>query len=493
VNMFDNLTDKLQNTFRNFTGRGILSEGNIDEAMRDVRLALLDADVNHDIVKDFVDEVRAECLGEKVGKSIKPGQQAIKIVSDKLTDLMGAANVPLELKGFPGAIMMVGLHGSGKTTTTAKLAANLARSGKRVLMVAADVYRPAAIDQLEILGREIDIPVYADRETQDVAAIGAAARNYARHHGHDTLILDTAGRFQFDEVLVAELVKLKTQVPPNEILLVADAALGQEAVSVARQFNEALDITGIILTKLDGDARGGAALSMRRVTGKPIKFFGIGEKIDDLEAFYPDRMANRILGMGDVVSLVERVEEKINVEEAEKLEQKMLKNQFDLEDFMNVLRQLKNLGGMGKVLEMLPGARQLMANSQVDERVLSQNEAIISSMTPHERQHPEVLSAPSRRDRISKGSGRAIVEVVHLLKRFEAMRKLMSNSNLAKMARMMGLGEGDGGGAPDFAGAPGMTAGDLMNIGGAPFMRGGGQNRTISQKAKKARRKKNKK
>tara|TARA_B100000809_G_scaffold94620_1_gene93304 strand:- start:2918 stop:4435 length:1518 start_codon:yes stop_codon:yes gene_type:complete len=503
--MFESLTDKLQKTFRNLTGRGILNESNIEEAMGEVRLALLDADVNYDIVKEFIDQVRQECLGEAVLKHVKPGQQVIKIVSDRLAELMGEANAPLDLYGNPATIMMIGLHGGGKTTTTGKLAAMLRDEGRRVLLVAADLYRPAAIDQLETLGSQLGIPVFSDRTTKDISAIAEAARKQARHDGCDTMIVDTAGRLQIDEPLIAELVKLKNVVQPNEILLVSDAALGQEAVSVATEFNHALSITGIILTKMDGDARGGAALSMRRVTGKPIKFLGIGEKLEDLEAFHPDRMANRILGMGDVLSLIEIAEKKISEEDTERLEQKMLKNQFDLSDFLTLLRQLQNLGGMGKVLELIPGGKNLLDNADIDEKRLKHVEAVIQSMTPYERQHPKVLGAPSRRQRIAKGAGRPLVEVQQLLKRFETMRSMMTKSKMGKLARMFGMGDGGMSGMPDMpgmAGMPGMPGmgmdDDDMDMGGMGGLGGfdggsAGRNKTLGQKAKKAKRKKNKK
>jgi signal recognition particle subunit SRP54 len=465
--MFENLTDKLQTTFRQLTGRGSLTESNIQDAMRQVRLALLEADVNYKTVKEFIDEVTVECLGEKVLKSVTPGQQAIKVVSDKLTALMGEANVGLTLKDAPAPIMMVGLHGSGKTTTTAKLANQLRKQGRHVLLVAADVYRPAAIDQLEFLGQQLGVPVFCDRTTKDVVQIANAARAHARANSLDTLILDTAGRLQIDETLVQELVRLRDAIKPNEILLIADAALGQEAVSVATHFDQALGLTGIVLTKLDGDARGGAALSMRKVTGKPIKFIGLGEKIEDLEPFHPERMASRILGMGDVVSLVEKASAAISAEDAKKLEEKMLKNQFDLNDFLNQLSQLRKLGGMSAVLDLIPGGRQLTQGMEVDEHVLKHVEAIIHSMTPYERSHPESLSQPSRRKRIASGSGRQLVEVQQLLKRFEMMRQMMSR--FGKTAKMMGSGQHPGNLKP--------AAGNL-----AP--------RVMSQKEKKKRRKK---
>ena len=464
--MFESLTGKLQETFRNLTGRGTLTEKNIEDAMQQVRMALLEADVNYKIVKEFVTEVRQECLGERVMKSITPGQQAIKVVNDKLIELMGETNSPLNLANSPASIMMVGLHGGGKTTTSAKLAHHLTKQGKRVLMVAADVYRPAAIDQLETLGRDMGIPVFADRSTNDVNSIVSQAKHLAQNERKNVMIIDTAGRLQIDQELVKELIRLKKTVNPDEILLVGDAALGQEAVSVASHFDQALNITGIVLTKMDGDARGGAALSMRKITGKPIKFVGIGEKVTDLDAFHPDRMASRILGMGDVVSLVEKAAETISMEEAKKLEQKMLKNKYDLNDFLNQLQQLKKLGGMSVILDMIPGGKQLKEGMDIDERMLKHTEAVLSSMTPEERSQPEILGLLSRRQRIAKGCGRPLVEVQQLLKRFETMRGMMSNYR--KLSGMFGGGGmGDG---PRF---------------GQPV-------KVLSQKEKKAKRKKHK-
>jgi signal recognition particle subunit SRP54 len=451
--VFDNLSDKLQDTFRDLTGRGTLNEKNIKDAMRDIRLALLDADVNYATVKSFIADVEQECLGEKVLRSVSPGQQAVKVVSDKLTELMGESNAPLNLEGFPATIMIVGLHGGGKTTTSAKLAAHLKKQGRHVLLVAADVYRPAAIDQLEFLGQQIGVPVYSDRLATDIAQIAEAGRQKARHDGCNTMIIDTAGRLQIDHDLVQELVQVRDKVEPNEILLVGDAALGQEAVSVAKHFDDALGVSGMVLTKLDGDARGGAALSMRQQTGKPIKFIGVGEKIEDLEPFYPDRMASRILGMGDVVSLVEKAEEAISVEEAKQLEEKMLKNRFDFNDFRSSLDQLRKLGGLGSLMNMLPGGRKMLGGMQLDESMFIPVESMISSMTPEERAEPDLLKKDeSRRQRIARGSGRDVGEVDGLLQRFGSMKDMMSG-----YGRQM--------------------------LGGAPQQR-------VSQKAKKARRKK---
>ena len=348
--MFDNLTDSLQNTFRNISGRGSLTEKNIRDAMEEVRLALLDADVTYGIVQDFIDKATEACLGEEVTKSIKPGQQVIKIVNDLLVDLMGQEEAPLVLDRTPSIIMMVGLHGAGKTTTTAKLAYHFKEQNKKVMVAACDVYRPAAIDQLEALAKDIDVPVFSDRSTPDVVQIADNAFKLAKSQGCKVLILDMAGRLQIDEDMVQELVRVKSRLAPQEILLTADAALGQEAVSVATHFNEALDISGIILTKMDGDARGGAALSMREVTGKPIKFITEGEKPQDLSPFRPASMADRILGKGDVVALVEEAEKHMKEEDAKKLEAKLKKNTFDLNDFLGQLNQVRKMGGLTKIL-----------------------------------------------------------------------------------------------------------------------------------------------
>ena len=471
--MFENLSNKLQDTFRNLTGKGALTEKNIEEAMSGVRMALLEADVNYKIVKDFIEEVQNECLGEKVLRSVSPGQQAIKVVNDSLARLMGDSNVPLELPGSPAVVMVVGLHGGGKTTTTAKLAHYLKNEGKKVLMVAVDLFRPAAIDQLETLGNDIGVPVFSDRSSKVVDLIAKKGLEYAKEKNFNVVLIDTAGRLQIDKELVEELIRVKKTVNPDEILLVGDAALGQEAVSVASHFDDALQITGIVLTKMDGDARGGAALSMRKTTGKPIKFIGVGEKTSDLDVFHPDRMASRILGMGDVVSLVERAAETISMEEAKELEQKMLKKKYDLNDFLNQLGQLKKLGGMSAVLDLIPGGKKLKDGMNVDEGMLGHTEAILCSMTSEERLKPEILGILSRRQRIARGCGRPLVEVQQLLKRFESMRSMMGNYK--KISGMFG------GGGPEM-GLPG--SGGTSNW--SPPLR------VMSQKAKKAKRKKNK-
>jgi signal recognition particle subunit SRP54 len=460
--MFDRLSERFQTVFRNLTGRGTLTESNVEDAMRDVRRALLEADVHYKVAKDFVDQVRVECLGEKVLKNVAPGQMAVKIVHDHLVQLLGEANVPLNLEAKPAVIMLIGLHSSGKTTTAAKLAHFLrGKLHKKILLAACDLKRPAAIDQLEALGRELSIPVFSNKGTQDVVAVAEAARNQALGQGYDVLILDTAGRLQVDTDLVQELVAVRDRVQPQEILLVADAALGQQAVSVAEHFNQALAITGIILTKLDGDARGGAALSIRQVTGRPIKFTGVGERIPDLEAFHPDRLASRILGMGDIVSLVEKASEQFEEEEAKKLEAKMLANKFDFEDFQSQLGKIRKMGGILSLMDMFPGARQMKEQISLDERQFHRIEGIINGMTLAERRKPELLNA-SRRRRVATGSGVPLLEVNQLVKRFEMMRDMMAS--IGKMA---------GGKHPQMAGGmPGQLPGQQAQQQQPPAFRG---------------------
>ena len=430
--MFDTLSDKLQDTFRKLRGTAHLSESNIQEAMREIRLALLEADVNIDIVKEFVKTVSEDCIGQKVIRSVTPAQQLTKIVNDRLIELMGEAEAPLNLSSSPSVIMMVGLHGSGKTTSAAKLALKLKKDKKKVLLVAGDIYRPAAIDQLEVLGREIDVPVYSERGNPNVAQIAANAVDEAKFQHADVVLIDTAGRLQIDEDMVQELVRVSQSARAEEILLVADAALGQEAVSVADHFHKALGITGIVLTKFDGDARGGAALSIRRVTGCPIKFVGVGEKIDDMQVFYPDRIASRILNMGDVVSLVEKASEELDIKEAEKMKEKFKKNQFDFNDFLSQLRQISKLGGAESIMKMLPGGRDFSkAIGALDPKHFSRIEAIILSMTPEERSRPDIVDF-SRRKRLAKGSGNSLEQVSGMVKQFNQMRKMMKKTGMFK-------------------------------------------------------------
>ena len=455
--MFNNLTDKLQEALRKLRGVASLSESNISEAMQDVRTALLEADVNHEVAEEFIAGVSKECLGENVLKSVTPGQMAIKIVHDKLVEFMGEAESPIAWNpnARPNVIMMVGLHGGGKTTSCAKLAVQLQKRGRKVMLTACDVYRPAAIDQLEILGKEIDIPVYSERGSMDVCEISKNALKRAAEEKCDYLIIDTAGRLQIDTAMVQELVRLSHTVSPAEILLVADAALGQQAVSVASHFHDALGITGVVLTKLDGDARGGAALSIRKVTGCPIKFVGVGEKVEDFEVFHPDRMASRILGMGDIVSLVEKAAEEIDREEAEKLQEKLKKNQFDFEDFLGQLRQMSKMGGIETILKLLPGGNKLAGMTEFDSSQFKKMEAMICSMSKKERANPDIIDM-SRRRRIAKGSGTSLEQVSQLIKQFSNMRKMMKNTGL--FGRLLSGGSvpsmsslGAGGRMPSFS------------------------------------------
>ena len=429
--MFDNLSDKFSEIFKKLRGETRLTENNIAEAMREIRLALLDADVNLDIARDFVEKVQSDCLGEAVLKSVTPGQQVVKIVNDRLIELLGGEAGTLNLSSNPTMIMLVGLHGSGKTTTAAKLARFLTdKEKKSVLLAACDVYRPAAIDQLEILGKELGVEVYSERGNLNVVAIAAAAVSRAKFAHHDVVILDTAGRLEIDEAMVQELIRLRQSVRADEVLLVADAALGQEAVHVADTFHKALDLSGFILTKLDGDARGGAALSIRQVTGCPVKFVGTGEKIDDLDIFYPDRMASRILGMGDVVSLVEKAAADLDAEEAEKIAAKLRKNEFDFNDFLSQIKQFDRLGGLEGLLKFLPGGKKLSeAAGMVDPREFKRLEAMVLSMTPYERANPDAIDF-ARRKRIAKGSGLPLEKIAGFIRQFNQMRKMMKKGNL---------------------------------------------------------------
>src|SRR5262245_22153681 len=434
--MFDSLSSKLQNAFRNLRGLGKISESNVADSLREVRLALLDADVNFKVVRDLLDRVKEQALGQQVIQSIHPGQQIIKIIHDELVDLLGAENAGLRLDGQPACLLMVGLHGSGKTTSSGKLARLLHKQGGAPLLVACDVYRPAAMDQLETIGRQLEVPVFSRKGETDVLRLAREALDFARVNHRNVLIVDTAGRLQIDEPLVQELVRLRELVKPQEILLVLDAATGQEAVNVATHFDQALNITGAILTKLDGDARGGAALSLKAVTGKPIKFAGLGEKLEDFEPFHPERMASRILGMGDVVSLVEKAAEAVDLDEAKKLEEKMRKGQFSLEDFLDQLRQMKKLGPLESIIGMLPGGAEALkgADLKKHEKEFKHMEAIICGMTPKERLHPQILNA-KRRQRIAKGSGVTVAEINTMLNKFNQMQQMMKK--MGKFQRMM--------------------------------------------------------
>ncbi len=434
--MFDSLSSKLQNAFRNLRGLGKISEANVADSLREVRMALLEADVNFKVARDFIERVKAKAIGAEVVASVQPGQQIIKIIQDELVDLLGSQNSGLKLDANPSSIMMVGLHGSGKTTSSGKLARLLQKQGRQPLLVAADVYRPAAMDQLDTLGKQLELPVFLKRGETDVQKIACEAMDFARANSRNVLIFDTAGRLQIDEPLVQELVRLRDLVKPQEILLVLDAATGQEAVNVATHFDQALQITGSILTKLDGDARGGAALSMKAVTGKPIKFAGTGEKLDEFEPFHPERMASRILGMGDVVSLVEKAADAISEADAKKLEEKMRKGEFSLEDFLEQLRAMKKLGSLESVMKMLPGGAEAL--KQVDigkqEKEFKRMEGMVCAMTPKERKNPTLLNA-SRRRRIAAGSGVSVTELNTMLNKFFQMQQMMKK--MGKMQKMM--------------------------------------------------------
>lgn len=439
--MFDELTSRLEGVIKTLRGHGKLTESNIDSALKEIRRALLEADVNFRVAKEFIARVRERALGQDVLTSITPGQLVVKIVHDELKNLLGGTAVPLALSGSPAVIMLVGLQGSGKTTASAKLALHLRKMGRHPVLVGADVYRPAAKDQLKILADQLQIPSFTIDDSP--LAIAIAARDQAQVETWDTLILDTAGRLQIDDLLMAELEELRSQLKPAEVMYVADAMSGQEAVNVAGAFHEKLGITGIIFSKIDGDARGGAALSIRQVTDIPIKFLSTGEKPTDFEVFHPDRLASRILGMGDVVSLVERAQEAVDLDEAEELALRLQKNAFTFDDFLKQLKQLKKMGPISDILGMLPGmGGSKLKGLEVDDRSLGRIEAMIQSMTPTERQKPDILNG-SRRKRIAKGSGNTIQEVNRFLKQFTAMQK---------MARMMASGKMPGGFSPRMMG-----------------------------------------
>ena len=436
--MFSQLSEKLQDVFKDLRGHGTISEANINEALREVRLALLEADVHYRVAKEFVAKVKDKALGQEVLRSVTPGQQIVKIFYDELTQLLGGGNEPLNLSK-PARIMMVGLHGAGKTTSAAKLALYLKKQGKSPLLFACDLRRPAAIDQLATLGMQVGVPVFQPQIGQtNLENIGKEALAWAETQHGNVQIFDTAGRLEIDEALISELKGLSELLKPQEILLVCDAATGQQAVSVATHFQSALELTGLVLTKLDGDARGGAALSMREVTQRPIKFAGVGEKVDQFEPFYPERLAGRILGMGDVVSLVERAAEAMDEEEAAQLEKKIRAANFDFNDFLSQFKMLRRLGPLENVIGMLPGMSNLK-NFSIDEKQLKRVEAIVLSMTPGERKNPDVLNA-RRRQRIARGSGTSVTEVNTLLQRFGQMRKMMKNAGQLKkmLARVPG-------------------------------------------------------
>ena len=430
--MFENLSDRLQNVMHKIKGYGKITEENISDMMREIRLSLLEADVNYKVVKEFTNTVKEKALGEEVNKSLSPGEAFVKIVKDELTELLGGESAPLTIDKNPTITMLVGLQGSGKTTTIGKLANHLRKKHKKKpLLVACDIYRPAAIDQLIQIGKELGIEVYSEGK-KDPTQIVTNALNYAKENNYDYILIDTAGRLHIDETLMDELKNIVEISHPHEVLLVIDAMMGQDAINVITGFNDALPLTGVILTKLDGDTRGGVALSVRHLTNIPIKFIGISEKLDGLVEFHPDRMASRIIGMGDILSLVEKVESEIDEKEAMQAAKKMAKGKFDLEDFLTQLNQIKKLGPLENILKMLPGAKKMgLNNVNIDPKRMSHIEAIILSMTPEERKDPSILKA-SRKERIAKGSGTTVTEVNQLLKQFEEMKKMMkmmSNNN----------------------------------------------------------------
>lgn len=440
--IFEGLSDKLQNAFGKLRSKGKLTEADVKTAMREVKMALLEADVNFKVVKDFVKVVQERCVGEEVLKSLTPGQMVVKIVNEELTALMGDVQSKLTYSSQPPTvIMMVGLQGAGKTTTSGKLGGYLKKDGKSPLLVACDVYRPAAIKQLEVVGEKLDLPVFTMGDQVSPVEIAKKALEHAKSHSNDVVIIDTAGRLHVDEVLMQELKDVKTQVNPQEILLVVDSMTGQDAVNVSESFNEILGVDGVVLTKLDGDTRGGAALSIRAVTQKPIKFIGMGEKLDNLEPFYPDRMASRILGMGDVLSLIEKAESALDLEKAKELGQKLKKNEMDFEDFLMQLEQVQNLGPLDKLLELVPGMGNLKGQiGDLDSKgkEINRTKAIIQSMTLEERRNPQILNA-SRKKRIARGSGTSVQDVNRLIKQFNEMKKMMkmfqSSGMMGKMKK----------------------------------------------------------
>lgn len=436
--MFENLSDRLERSFKLLKGEGKISELNVAETLKDVRRALLDADVNYKVAKQFTDTVKAKAMGQDVLTSLKPGQLMVKIVHDELAALMGGAAAEFNLTGSPSVVLMAGLQGSGKTTFSGKLANMLkSKKGKNPLLVACDVYRPAAIDQLHVLGEQIGVPVYSERENKNPVDIALHAILEAKKTGRDLVIIDTAGRLAIDEQMMAEIAAIKKAIRPNEILFVVDSMTGQDAVNTAKEFNDRLDFSGVVLTKLDGDTRGGAALSIRTVVDKPIKFIGTGEKMDALDVFHPERMADRILGMGDVVSLVERAQEQYDEAEARRIQKKLAKNQFDFNDFLGQIQQIKKMGNLKDLASMIPGVGKALKNIDVDENAFKGIEAIIYSMTPQERTNPSILNG-SRRQRIAAGSGTSVQDVNKLIKQFDETRKMMRMITTVKPgSRMM--------------------------------------------------------
>lgn len=435
--MFDNLSERLERSFKILKGEGKITEINVAETLKDVRRALLDADVNYKVAKNFTDKVKEKALGQNVLTAVKPSQLLVKIVHDELTVLMGSETAELNLKGHPAVILMAGLNGAGKTTFSGKLALMLKnKKNKKPLMAACDVYRPAAIEQLKVLGQQMDIPVYEEEGSKDPVQIALNAIQQAKAKGYDVVIVDTAGRLAVDEEMMQEIAAIKNAIQPDETLFVVDAMTGQDAVNTAKEFNDRLDFDGVVLTKLDGDTRGGAALSIRTVVNKPIKFVGTGEKMEAIDPFHPSRMADRILGMGDIVSLVEKAQEQYDEEEAKRLQKKIAKNQFDFNDFMSQIQQIKKMGNLKDLASMIPGVGKAIKDIEIDDNAFKGIEAIIQSMTPKERTNPEILNG-SRRQRIAKGSGTNIQDVNRLIKQFDQTRKMMKMVTGSKMGKMM--------------------------------------------------------
>lgn len=426
--MFENLSSKLERAFKSLSGQGKITELNVAETIKEIRKALIDADVNYKIAKTFTDTVKTKAMGANVLTSVSPGQQMVKIVSDELTELLGGQKIDINISGSPAIILIAGLQGSGKTTFSGKLARYLKSKGRNPLLVACDVYRPAAINQLKVLGEQVGVAVYTEEDSKNPVQIAENAIKHAKLHGHNLVIVDTAGRLSVDEEMMTEIANVKKAITPGEILFVVDSMTGQDAVNTAEAFNQRLDFDGVVLTKLDGDTRGGAALSIKSVVNKPIKFVSMGEKMDALDVFYPDRMAQRILGMGDIVSLVERAQSVFDKEEAERLQKKLSRNEFNFEDFYSQLQQIKKMGNLKDLMGMIPGIGKAIKDVDVSDDSFKHIEAIIQSMTPHERQNPDVMNG-SRRKRIALGSGRDVQEVNQLIKQFEDMRKMMKTMN----------------------------------------------------------------
>ena len=439
--MFENLTDKLERSFKILKGEGRITEINVAETLKEIRRALIDADVNYKVAKNFTDEVKQKALGQDVLKAVKPGQMMTKIVRDSLAELMGGTATDIRLEGTPAVVLIAGLQGSGKTTFSGKLASFIkSKKGRQVLLVAGDVYRPAAIDQLKVLGGQIGVEVYTEEGNRNPVEIAENAIKYARQKSYNVVIVDTAGRLAVDEAMMQEITAIKAAIKPSETLFVVDAMTGQDAVNTAREFNDRLDFDGVVLTKLDGDTRGGAAISIRAVVDKPLKFISSGEKMDALQVFHPERMADRILGMGDVVSLVERAQEQFDEEEARRLKKKLVKNQFNFNDFIAQIQQIKKMGNLKDLASMIPGMGKMLKNVDIPDDVFKQTEAIISSMTPAERERPEIINA-RRRERIAKGSGTTMADVNRLMKQFEDTRKMMKAvaGGGMKMPKMPGM------------------------------------------------------